>query len=110
MDTTTVTFTNPDVITRAQRKARQLGLWVRLTRLCKNSFPVNFVTDRAQQNCVSSFALFERTFGPFDLVFRVVMSAARNLFDLKVDLKQFPGRPQDAQSLRQDFRTNAVAG
>ena len=68
------------------------------------------MTDSAEQNRVSSFAFFERTFGPFDLVFGVVMSAAGNLFDLKVDLKQLAGRAQDAQSLRQNFRTDAVTG
>jgi hypothetical protein len=68
------------------------------------------VTDSTEQNCVSSFALFERTLGPFDPVFRVVTAAARYLFDLKVDLKKFAGSSQDAQSLRQNFRPDAITG
>jgi hypothetical protein len=45
------------------RKAGQLGLWVGLTGLCENSFAVNFVTNRAEQNRVRSLALFKEPSG-----------------------------------------------
>ena len=101
-----VEFHRPDVRVQIEllsienylREPGQLWLWIRLAWLGENRFAVNLMSDCAQQNRVGRFALFKRTFRPFDLVLRVVMSAARNLFDLKIDLKQLTGRAQNVQS------------
>jgi hypothetical protein len=47
----------------------------------KTVLPIDFVANGAQEDCVGSFAFFERALRPFDLVFGVVMTAA---FDLSI--------------------------
>jgi hypothetical protein len=55
---------------------------------------------RAQQDRVGRFALFKRSLGPFNLVFGVVMAAARNFFDLEIDSKQLARSVQNVQGTR----------
>src|SRR5437764_1129581 len=68
------------------------------------------MTDSAEQNRVGGFAFLERTLRPFHFVLSIVMTAALDLFDVKVNLEKFAGGAQHAQSLVQNFDADAVAG
>ena len=87
-------------------------LWFRigLARLGENRFAVNLMSNGSEQDRVGPFAFLKRPFGPFDLVLDVVMTAAGNLFDPEVDLKQLARKAQNAQGARQDLRSDSVTG
>jgi hypothetical protein len=87
-----------------------LRFGIRLAWFREDGLAVNFMSNGAENDRVGRFAFFERTFGPFNLVLSVVMTAAFDLFDAKIDLKKLARGAQDAQTLRQDFRPDAVTG
>ena len=68
------------------------------------------MTNCAKDDRVSGCAFFKRACRPFRLVLGVVMTAARDLFDFEIDLKEFAGEIQNAQSGGQNFGPDTVTG
>ena len=56
------------------------------------------MSDGAENDRIGGCAFLKRTSRPFDVVFSVIVTAAFDLFDAKINLKKFTRGAQNAQT------------
>src|SRR5207248_4580262 len=88
----------------------ELWLRIRLTGFRENCLAVDFMTNCAKDDRLSGGAFFKRPFRPFDLVLGIIVTAAGDLFNFELDLKELPCKIQNAQSSGQNFGPDTVTG